>query len=125
VPKADFELATSLLVEAKSESEKILESARRMSDDVTGELEQLLEAQQALLTEEELVAMRLAVDRETVLRLSREAERFIDAASYVRTEFDRLTPWLCDLVELSLQKVLGKLDVKELLAAPWSRGRGC
>lgn len=117
VPKEEFDLATSLLTAAQLESDMLLRQAREQTEELSSELRAILALQKELHQDEKEGDLRDAVDRQTALRLSQEAVKLVDAAAQVHDEFERLTPWLCRLVDLSLQKILGQREEHDVIAA--------
>lgn len=114
LPRRELEAALSARDDTRAEVERLVAEARREAEEIrraaAAEAEaQIAEARRTADEERRRVADEGA--------LAREAEELADALGAgvrIRREFEALTPWLVDLVDGSLRRILGELAPADL-----------
>ncbi len=113
VPAADFSSAQSLLAKAARDSEEIIAQAQARAEEITSaasdEKSRLEQSIAELYEQENRIAeeARLrAAEGENIVHLLAEAAE-------IRDEFETLTPWLRELVDTCVKRIVGELDDDE------------
>lgn len=124
VPKDEFDRATSLLANAEAEAARLIAEAHAgcaeasaRAEEAETELAARIAAFDAQCRQTGEAEFAAELDRATLAQRAADAVEILDHAARFRSEVEAVTPWLAELVETSLRKIIGSLDAAELLAA--------
>lgn len=116
VSSADMAGMTDLLALARRQAERITEEAERRAGLIERAAVENDAARKAAFETRGRDELKRVIEAEALtktadgfLRVAREADR-------IRDEFEALTPWLLDLVERSVRRIIGELDDRDLAA---------
>ncbi|MEM6339681.1 MAG: hypothetical protein AAF729_00920 [Pseudomonadota bacterium] len=117
VPKVDFDQAVSCLAQAEEHAARIRAEA---AADIAQQKAELAEKEadlQARIANAEATAYQQALDHETIAAKAKESVAVLDEAARLRAASNDLAPWLTDLVDTALRKMIGQIHEADLLAA--------
>ncbi len=117
IPKPELDRATACLANAEYEAARIIASAEAEAQAAQQEVDECSVALEARIAAAEESDYRAFVDQEKIKQRAIGAIELLDVAASIRAEFDEITPWLTDLVETCLRRIIGQLDPAEALAA--------
>ena len=116
VSKNEFEQATGCVVTAEREASRIIEDAKAIAEGLRqshSDREAELEKRAHELNE---AAFRECLDHENAVRRAAAAAEVLDEAARMRAEFDAVTPWLNELIQVCLRKIIGSMDKADVVA---------
>ncbi|WP_299507312.1 hypothetical protein [uncultured Roseobacter sp.] len=113
----EFEHAINCVTRAEAVAARIVEDASAALDTRETDLAARITEFERRFCEAEETEFRAAIDREKIAARAAEAVELLGYAAYFQGEVEAIKPWLVDLVETCLHKVIGQLDPAEVLAA--------
>lgn len=122
VPFRDFQVAQNIIAHAEAQAQDLLDRAHKDADGIINRAE----ARHAELSADLNTAWedfdRTRQESEQRLSKARTMADLMVGASAVRAEFDALTPWISTLVETCIERVIGRMDDRTLMARIIAQG---
>jgi flagellar biosynthesis/type III secretory pathway protein FliH len=117
MPRMDFDRATECVASAEREAARIIADARAVAEGMGHRARDRAAAldQRALALDD--AAFRQSLDHENATRRAAAMADVLDEAARMRAAFADATPWLTDLVQTCLRKIIGTMDKAEVIAA--------
>ncbi|WP_299554626.1 hypothetical protein [uncultured Tateyamaria sp.] len=113
----EFDQAISCVTRAKAVAAHIIADARAALEVQETDLAARVAEFEERRYKVEETEFRAAVDQETIAAHAAEAVAVMGHAARFQDEVVAVTPWLVDLVETCLRRIVGQLDPAEVLAA--------
>jgi flagellar biosynthesis/type III secretory pathway protein FliH len=116
VARQEFDRATNFIVTAAREASRIINDARAAADVMQKTSHDRAAALDARALALDDAAFRDSLDHENAKRRAKAFADVLDQAAQMRVAFDAVTPWLTDLVQTCLHKMIGTMDQGDVIA---------
>lgn len=116
IPAFEFQEALENKMKTQSQAKQIIQMARQQAQSILKDAEVAAATQHRELESLTNKELRSFIDED---RLKRHAKTFVKALSEISTirkSHAEMTPWLIDLVYVSLRRIIGEIEAKEVTA---------
>lgn len=112
----DFEALKKRSDTALSQADRVLQDAKAEAERIIDEARTASAAQHKKLTELSKAELRQFIDEDAIRRHAQSFVALLTEINRIKRNYASLTPWLIDLVETAVHKILGEIDVAEQTA---------